>query len=380
MTGAVERRSDQLGHPGVEHDLALHVGAWTVADVEDASDEPAGTGDEEASRFDGQPPRLPIDWDRLEERRELPREAFGPGTRPAERANRKAAAEVEGVEMVEPAPHQAEQRQPATHGVAPRVDGTKLGSDVEVDPARNKRAEGLCCHAFHHGRQLGFGHAELRARRANGQPCGRLRDDRRVEAEQHVERGAVAVPSRARRAMAISASASSGDSIASQAGGPPAAASRTARRRSASVLPMPSIVMRSCGTPARRAIAHSPPETTFAPRPNPCRTVTTPATSFALTENWRMIGSGNATASSAAAERRTATSVTNSGVPNRRAASRSPSAMSVRRSVSGVVPFRSAVVTARQSLTTECATEFTTPSTTAPTIAATIVSAVKSGG
>ena len=150
--------------------------------------------------------------------------------------------------------------------------------------------------------------------------------------------GRSAVPRRARRAMAISASASSGDSIASQAGGVPAAVCRTARRRSASVLPIPSIVIRSCGTPARRAIAHSPPDTTFAPRPNPCRTATTPATSFALTENWRMIGSGNATASSVAADRRTVTSVMNSGVPNRRAASRRPSATSGRRSVSGGVP------------------------------------------
>ena len=93
-----------------------------------------------------------------------------------------------------------------------------------------------------------------------------------------------------------------------------------------------------------------------------------------------MIGSGKATASSAAADRRTATSLTNSGVPNRRAASRRPSAMSGRRSVSGGGLVRSAVVAVRQSLTTECATELTTPRTTAPTIAATIVSASKVGG
>ena len=40
-------------------------------------------------------------------------------------------------------------------------------------------------------------------------------------------------------------------------------------RRSASVLPTPSSVIASFGTPARRAIAHSPAETTFAPRPRP---------------------------------------------------------------------------------------------------------------
>ena len=47
----------------------------------------------------------------------------------------------------------------------------------------------------------------------------------------------------------------------------PAAAARTAARRSASVLPMPSSVIRSFGTPARRATAHSPRETTLAPKP-----------------------------------------------------------------------------------------------------------------
>ena len=55
-----------------------------------------------------------------------------------------------------------------------------------------------------------------------------------------------------------------------------------------------------------------------------------------------MIGSGNATASSAVAGR-TATSVTNSGVPNG-APRRRPSAMSGRRSVSGGGLVRSAGV------------------------------------
>ena len=190
VAGAIERGPDQLGHPGVEHDLALHVGAGAVTDVEDAGHQPAGTGDEEASRLDDEPPRSPVDRDRLEERRELPCEAFGARTGLAEWADRKAAAEVERVEAVESAPQQAQQRQPATHGIAPRIDRAELGPDVEVDPARNERAVGTR-HALHRGRQLGFGHAELRTHGPDGQAGGRLRDDRRVEAEQHVERRTV---------------------------------------------------------------------------------------------------------------------------------------------------------------------------------------------
>ena len=47
----------------------------------------------------------------------------------------------------------------------------------------------------------------------------------------------------------------------------PAAVDRIAARRSASVLPTPSSEIRSSGTPARRATAHSPRETTLAPKP-----------------------------------------------------------------------------------------------------------------
>ena len=72
------------------------------------------------------------------------------------------------------------------------------------------------------------------------------------------------------------------------------AAARAAARRSASVLPMPSRVIRSSGTPARRASAHSPRETTFAPNPRAATAAMTAGTSLALTEYWRSHGSGNA--------------------------------------------------------------------------------------
>ena len=86
-------------------------------------------------------------------------------------------------------------------------------------------------------------------------PRMRLRADRRVETDQHVEaqviRARESCDCRRRRGSA-SAAASSADSIASQRNGVPAAASRTARRRSAGVLPMPSSAMVSTAKPARR--------------------------------------------------------------------------------------------------------------------------------
>src|SRR5262249_15051373 len=89
--------------------------------------------------------------------------------------------------------------------------------------------------------------------------------------------------------------------------------------------------------PAFRAIAHSPRETTFAPRPAAPKRRTTPATSFALTEYWRIHGSGKAAASSLAAASTAAWSVTWTGVPTRRAAARSASAIAGSGSAGSVV-------------------------------------------
>ena len=58
-----------------------------------------------------------------------------------------------------------------------------------------------------------------------------------------------------------------GLSTATHRSGSPSLAARTAARRSAAVLPMPSSVIRSLPMPARRAAAHSPDETTFAAEP-----------------------------------------------------------------------------------------------------------------
>jgi hypothetical protein len=67
--------------------------------------------------------------------------------------------------------------------------------------------------------------------------------------------------------------------------------------------------MRSLGTPARRAIAHSPSETTFAPKPRLVTSLTMAGTSLALTEYWRIHGSGKAVRMVAAARSSSARSV-----------------------------------------------------------------------
>ena len=88
------------------------------------------------------------------------------------------------------------------------------------------------------------------------------------------------------------------------------AEARTASRRSASVLPIPSSVVRPFGTPARRAIAHSPRDTTLAPKPRAVTSATISGMSLALTEYWRIHGSGKASRTVAAARSSVARSVT----------------------------------------------------------------------
>ena len=119
-------------------------------------------------------------------------------------------------------------------------------------------------------------------------------------------------------------------------------------------------MIRPFGTPALRATAHSPEETTFAPSPVEARRATTAGTSFALSENARSHGSGKASRSSAAAAPSSATDVTYKGVPYLRAAARSASP---------------GAATA-QSLTTSPTTAERIPSRTDATTAPTIVSDV----
>ena len=118
-------------------------------------------------------------------------------------------------------------------------------------------------------------------------------------------------PRPARRAIAVSTSPSSADSRATHSSGfAPAPVERIAARRSASVLPTPSREIRSSGTPARRATAHSPRDTTLAPNPREVTSATISGTSLALTEYCRIHGSGNADRTADAARSSSARSVT----------------------------------------------------------------------
>src|SRR5687768_5580957 len=142
-------------------------------------------------------------------------------------------------------------------------------------------------------------------------------------------------PRPARFAILASTTDSSSDSTAIHRTGSPAAAARTTARRSASLLPTPSTVTRSFGMPARRASDHSPRETTLAPPAAACAAAEiTAGTSFALTEYSRIQGSGNAARSRSPASSTATRSMTWTGVPAARAASRSAAAMSGRRSSS----------------------------------------------
>ena len=123
-------------------------------------------------------------------------------------------------------------------------------------------------------------------------------------------RGRPPRPRPARAASDTSASSSSGLSTATQRSGLPAAAARTAARRSAGDLPTPSRVIRAFGRPAARAAAHSPEDTAFASRPRSARRPTTAGTSLALSEKARSQGSGKAARSSVAAAAMPATDVT----------------------------------------------------------------------
>ena len=86
-------------------------------DVEDASDEVAGPGDEEPAGLDGQAGRPAVRRQRLEELAELLGEARRPGDRRADVEDREAAAQVERVEAGQRPAEQA--RRPPAPG-APR--------------------------------------------------------------------------------------------------------------------------------------------------------------------------------------------------------------------------------------------------------------------
>ena len=196
VPGVVQRRPNELRHARIEHDLA----AAAVSDMEDPRDQEAGAGDERPARFHGEPLRSPIGRDGVEQRRQLPRESRRIRRALAERQDRESATDIERVEPRAGAAEQREQRQPAPNRVAPGVDRPQLRADVQVDARRRKAIRSL--DDLDSCRQLIGGHAELRARRPDGEPPERLGCDLRVQPEQDVERSSPGCPECPRPARA----------------------------------------------------------------------------------------------------------------------------------------------------------------------------------
>jgi hypothetical protein len=132
MVGAVQGRPDQLGHARVQDDDRR----VALPDVQHATDDPAATGHDCPAGLDGEtggtgargeigdlgrgllgePPNL---WD-------------GVGV---VRGHREAAADVERVEVRQGSALELEHAQRDAHCRTPRVDGTELRPDVDVEAA-----------------------------------------------------------------------------------------------------------------------------------------------------------------------------------------------------------------------------------------------------
>ena len=184
MPSAVQGRPDQLGHAGIDDDLA----PAAIADVEDARHEPARPGDERPTGLDRQPGRAAVLGHGGEKGRDLAREPLRIRGGLAERHDREAAADVERVERREPAAEQADHRQSSPHGVAPRVDRAQLRADVEVDPARSQRATAVAAEPLDERGRLGLGQPELRRALTDGQLGDGVGHHVRIEPDEDVER------------------------------------------------------------------------------------------------------------------------------------------------------------------------------------------------
>ena len=89
--------------------------------------------------------------------------------------------------------HSAVTASAATDGISPRVHGTELRPDVEVDPARSERTIGSAAGLDRLG-DLGLGHPELGGPGTDRELGERLGRDVRVEPVQDVESEATAGP------------------------------------------------------------------------------------------------------------------------------------------------------------------------------------------
>ena len=101
-------------------------------------------------------------------------------------AGGEAAADIERVESGPSRADHREQREPTPDRVPPRVDGTQLRPDMEVEAACAQRP--VRRQPGNRTRELRLGHPELRVAVADREPRMGLGGDVRVEADQHVQR------------------------------------------------------------------------------------------------------------------------------------------------------------------------------------------------
>src|SRR5690242_7228385 len=118
MARAVQGWPDELGHPGVEDDLA----SGPVAHVEDPSDEPAGACDEDPTRFDGDAHWSAVVRDRGKQWTKLTCESLRGRCRLAVGHDREPATEIHGIERVDRSAPERGQRERLPDRIAPGVD------------------------------------------------------------------------------------------------------------------------------------------------------------------------------------------------------------------------------------------------------------------
>ena len=123
---------------------------------------------------------------RLEQWRQLAREARRPGRRLVHVEYREPTAEVEGVERLDRTTPQGGHGQRPPDGVAPRVDRAQLRADVEVDPARPERPVRSAARRDGLG-DLHLGHPELGSAGPDSQPGRGLRRHVRVQPIEDIE-------------------------------------------------------------------------------------------------------------------------------------------------------------------------------------------------
>ena len=292
MAGAVQRGPDELGHPGIDDDLA----PAALADVQDAGDEPAGPGDERAAGLDGEARRPAVVRDAARSARELAGEAFGPGVGSAGGKTGKPPP-TSSVSKSSGSP-----RRRATTARPRRTASRHASTARSCEPTwrwtpRGRIAPPALAERADDAGRLRLGHAELGRPGPDGEAGDRLGRHVRVEPDEDVERRPAAVPETGARGPWRRTSASSADSSATHASGVP----RCGRAHGA---PQVGVGLADAlerdpvvGDARRRATAHSPRDTTLAPKPRAATSATIAGTSLALTEYWRIHGSGKATAS-----------------------------------------------------------------------------------